>query len=168
MANGWLNKSIDENNRTVLTASEKDTDGQAVTRVKFKEPPLVQLSGRNVDKVTFLNAEQIRDTANHTSALIDLSAYKEVNFLAVSSLDKDVDLLFAVDGSSTVVYDGTAWNNDVERTATLPTTFANKIFMLNTKLDWLNKPIKSISITAKCLSVPTTGAVTVYVWGVKN
>lgn len=50
MANGWLNKSVDENNRTVLTASEKDTDGQAVTRVKFKEPPLVQLSGSNLDK----------------------------------------------------------------------------------------------------------------------
>lgn len=48
MANGWLNKSVDENNRAIITASRDDGTGKPITDVSIKGG--VQLTGSILDQ----------------------------------------------------------------------------------------------------------------------
>lgn len=50
MANEYLYKSRDALGNVIYTASKEDTDGKPVTRVEFKEPQSMVLTGSIVDQ----------------------------------------------------------------------------------------------------------------------
>lgn len=123
------------------------------------------LNPRNVERKYFFHGTTIRDTNMLSSSAVDLTPYKRFAVIASKSLDQKVKLLLQIDGYKPLIWDGTTWDGDAERSMIVDT---NNIYILNTRFDWLNLPLSNLTISAQCDVAPTVGSLNVYVLGVRN
>lgn len=128
-----------------------------------------QLTGSYVEELTIVNALAITDTEPiflGSGTGFDTTKYKRIKLLALSTLDAQVAIRFRYRNVSysTYFWDGSNWVSDQEKQAIIGSGF---LYDLNSIWDFLNdQPVRSFGLRIQAQSVPTSGALTVYLWGV--
>lgn len=125
----------------------------------------VSQNGRNVplEEIYILNAFELRSTNHLVNS--NLSRFKNVTIWAISTTDVEVTLNIKILRNSGIrIWDGTAWTPTETSTPLIP-AYKN----LNSKFQWLNE-LNPIDMTFEILAstAPTSGSVTILVWGVPN
>lgn len=145
-------------------AGKGDDDKAKALRVDNQGNQYVQLTGRTVEKLTPVNAVQLR-SLNYQLITVDIKKYRSVFVVVKSSHDADISVRFRP--SENVGYkewDGANWilNDEVIFPAN-----DSALFDVNSKLSYLNYlSVDSLNIRFQAKSTPTTGALTVYMFGV--
>lgn len=114
-----------------------------------------------IEEFTIINAAEIRDVANKEFS-INLSKYKSVTYMMVSTLDADVDVTVKHEGPTIKVFDG---NGFVELKTTLTASEKHFKIILNSALPELNNNFLSLMFRVKCATIPTTGTLTLKGYG---
>jgi hypothetical protein len=136
-------------------------DGNATTT------PPVQLTGRIIEELTPVNAVALTtsDTVNYNA---DISKYKGIYVVAENSHDVDLTVSFRPDTNQAIlVWDGASWNSQSQY-VTLQANSPRR-YLINTQNEYLNDLLAmALSIGITPSGTPTSGSVTVTVYGVKN
>ena len=95
MANEFLNKARDAAGSVIYTASTEDTDGKPTTRVEFKTPQPVQLSGSNVQQ-TKTQADAVSGVVNFLEKHSRIEIYNTSNTDGVFNVN-GIDIIIPVE-----------------------------------------------------------------------
>jgi len=138
------------------------TDGEALP-IKRTE---------KIEEVFFYDNIAITATSNVISPVKDLSKYCALTFYVVNTHDQAIDIYPQlgndITGYSTEYWDGTGFVSTSTNLLTIPVG-ATKRFVINKKwTEILDKPIKNLRFVAKATIAPSSGAITIGVWGVPN
>lgn len=128
---------------------------------------IVSLTGRTLVEVSVVSVA-LADTIAYTVD-IDPSAYRRIFLFVYGTLNQDVALNLYVDGTGndSYTYEAGVWT--IVPTITYPSTGLNKRYLLNTAFPFLDKEgLKSMRLKYKCAVAPTSGSLTVKMWGVPN
>ena len=160
-------------NVTAISGGNLTVTGQAVPYSPGQKS--IQLTGRNAQIITVVNALAIADTNLHTYS-IDASAYKSIRLFAVTTLNQSVTVKLQAN-PLVYTYNGSAWG---VVTVTLPANDLGFLYDLNSYLpssytDY-NFPIIStnnvfkvgLQVVLICNTAPTSGSVSIYLKGVPN
>lgn len=141
----------------------KSTDDSTFTQVNANNGLPVSLSGRKVIKTVSINAQAITDT-NFRFVSLDVSDYSEVMIVIKHTLDQ---ALKTKPGISTNTDTVTSTKPSLELTLTGSSTKETAI----TKDDWpgvLGGVLDMLRFAYYCSTAPTTGSVTITIYGRKN
>jgi hypothetical protein len=132
----------------------------------------MSLTGRNIEEVIVYNALAITNTAAIYSAQLDLSQYRSIEIFLSSTLDQTVDFGPVIDNATThgtSIWNGTAFVTMPVTTIPLSSGQPQK-YLLASRYDFIQKsPPKWLKIYLRSpTTAPTTGSVTVKIWGVPN
>lgn len=129
----------------------------------------VQLTGRNVVEVVAINALAINDTTTRFAS-VDLSAFRSVFIFAQSTLDKNVELSLYQNQSIANYYWDEETNTFVSG-AVGTASIGVGLYYLNNHPAFKvfnGNGLRTLRIRHKCNDAPTTGSLTVTIWGVPN
>lgn len=129
----------------------------------------IQLSGRKAQVLKIFNAQEIRDTEFHVSAVVDVSGFKDFDIMVISTngtgINYDAYIYFPND---MFYWDKTAstWKNS--KITGITTTQNPLPKSLRSALEYWPVGASQLRVEIKYNIAPTTGSITVEVWGVPN
>lgn len=123
----------------------------------------VHVQYREVIEVPITINAQIRDTNAKTYGPIDTSKYARFVVAAYHTHDQPLTLALQY-GSSTISPTTTFMMDGTEKTKNTNVQ-SNKIYILNNQVDVIHLVAPQIKVTAQASTAPTTGSITIVLWG---
>lgn len=166
-AGEWVPLQVDAAGRAVLNVGEVSaTIGVIEQGAAGEDPWPVQLNGRSVEELTIIPAQEIRDTEARYTSVIDASKYRSIRLIASSTLDKPVQLIGRLRNTNTTrVYNESDFVDDISLAINIST--AGNVD-LTSRWPYLKDGVKNFAIRYQCSLAPTSGSLTIIMWGVPN
>jgi len=125
----------------------------------------MQLTGRNVEEIVVFNALAITSTTAQTSNEIGLSKYKDIFIYAYDTHNQDITASVQLESGNIYDWSGSAFG--ANNTAILSVDAAR--YDLTSKWSFLKaRPLKYLRFRAAATVAPTSGSLTLKIWGVLN
>ena len=119
------------------------------------------IRSRGIEEITLFNAVAVADTALHTSPLVNFKKYEKVVIIATTTLKENIDLWFLIGGkwAYTLKSDGT-WTRDNFSKITIPKQEGTYVWQPELQNNGSSFFYMQASVA------PTSGSITVKLWGV--
>lgn len=120
-----------------------------------------------MQELFIFNALAITDTSQHVSSQVDLSCFKSLTFIAVCSLNQVVAVYPQIDSVNTALLVNGSWSA-TNTGITIPLGAQTEYILNDAFPALLNRPLKNIRFVASCPTAPTSGSLSIKVWGIPN
>lgn len=137
----------------------KGTDAVSAPKVT------ISTAGRDVEELFPWNALAIADTSL-VGVTVDLKRYKKVYIYAYSSLNKNVKIWYQTATGSTLYYKDGVYKDSSADPVLMTAPSAR--YDITSKYPQISNGLKTIRFYAQCDDIPTSGSLTLVIWGVPN